>query len=451
MTRTPAWIAVSNLRPSVGERVQLELPWPGSWPAEIAWEGVDASEGATATLLPEQTGSRSIRAGALELRVAVQALANEGPLQQIGFDRALPELRHPCEDRRFPALAGPFALGCSAGAVDLVVDLRSGRLSGLEHAVDHPGLGPGLLYAQGKEQGLWTLPAPRPSLGHANEVPRPLAAPVTNGKLVAWPVRGHLVLVEPGASTRNLVDADSMPWHPPALADAWVAWVDGREQRWLDTDIWAKRTDRGDPPFPLARAPGPQSHIVGDGPFLAWTDGDDVRVEDMRSHERRRYPAATGFRAGLGLWEGVACWEDRGGPSLDVHCSDGLGVQGSEDEGWPSREGPWLLYRKGNMPYLRTLRSYVIDDDDPRAITEAPRVRGGFRGAHVDGPLRYEFRWWPPPEGAGDWCLDHFVEDGWRPAGTLVLRAGRAVIDAPGDAVRLRLREPGEKPCEVAS
>jgi hypothetical protein len=62
-----------------------------------------------------------------------------------------------------------------------------------------------------------------------------------------------------------------MPWHPPALADAWVAWVDGREQRWLDTDIWAKRTDRGDPPFPLARAPGPQSHIVGDGPFLAWT------------------------------------------------------------------------------------------------------------------------------------------------------------------------------------
>lgn len=120
--------------------------------------------------------------------------------------------------------------------------------------------------------------------------------------------------------------------------------------------------DEQDPaPRPLSAGPGHQRHVVGSGDTLAWVEPGALVIQDTRTGEARHLPVDTGFSAPPTLWGQVACWEERPAPGpegardgVDIRCSDGLDAAGPGHQRWPSRYGPWLLYREGDQPWLRT-------------------------------------------------------------------------------------------------
>ena len=205
-----------------------------------------------------------------------------------------------------------------------------------------------MLFAPGVSQGFWDLPdpAPRKTLVTANM--RPIAPPATDGLHAALLLDERITAFSQGASSLDLHEARPAPWYPPAIAWPVVVWVDERNRGTTGTDIWMMDVQTGEHPSPLVQEPGDQRHVVGSGHWIGWVDDDHVWVQDLLTGLRTGIAAHSGFRAGITLWQAVVCWEDRGGPDVDIRCSDGLDIVEPGDQGWPSRWGPWLLYRQDN-------------------------------------------------------------------------------------------------------
>ncbi len=423
-------LSVGDLNPPVGAKVRIWAACSGTWPPSPGWKGVDTHDGSTALLIPRKTGPADVNLHEAGLTIQAQPAANHGAVSVASVSIPLYDLRFPCQDQRFPRLAGPWALGCGPqGQVDMALDLRSRQLVRLNGPSTSPAAAPGFLYAPG--QGLWTLPQPEPVEVLAPGNMDPVASPATDGLHVAITGSTRVTGFDIGSHQFSLIEADPMPWYPPALAWPWMAWVDGRDRASTGADIWALDLSANDRAFPLARQEGDQRHVGGDGRWLGWLDHQGAWVQDMQTSQRRHVTADTGFRAGMSLWGPVACFEDRSRGSPDVICTDGMEVRKDGDQGFPSRWGPWLLYRDEGLPTLATAREIIMDEDDPRASSEGSRVAGGFRGAHRDSAVIYRFSW--PVSG---WCVQTWLGEGWRTLGEMPL-GSQVEIKSPGDAIRL--------------
>ncbi|RME21804.1 MAG: hypothetical protein D6798_17350, partial [Deltaproteobacteria bacterium] len=90
-------------------------------------------------------------------------------------------------------------------------------------------------------------------------------------------------------------------------------------------------------------------------------EDEQVVLWDLERDERQRLGSHTGFSAAPSLWRDVVCWEERpthppgtDGDGVDIECSDGLRAGGPGHQRWPSRFGPWLLYRVDGELWLAT-------------------------------------------------------------------------------------------------
>lgn len=432
LTAEVAALVADDLRPTVGDTVTLHAVWAGTWPARIAWTGVDEDAGPTARVTPRATGPLVVRAGNVSLTLDVQPGENLGE----------PVIRTPvavplygiepgaCRDDRYPALAGPWLVACGpTGRVDRAVHLGTRaelRLAGEETA---PGLADGVLYGPGA--GLWRLPAASPEPVVSFGAP-PVGPPATDGTHVAVAFADHVEAFGVGETLRMHTEARPIPGARVAMAWPWVAWVQREEG--TGEDVWVK----GETPEarPLARGPGAEWHVAGDERWLAWAGPDAVWVEDVARGERRRYEADTGFAGELAMWGPVACWEDRtllraGTGDVDVVCSDGVVLRRPGDQLAPGRWGPWVLFREDDKVWVATVPELILDDDDPRAEGAGATVPGGFRGAHREGGVAWTFQW--PAEG---WRVERWTDGAWQPGEALGV--GRVRVEhAGGDAVRL--------------
>jgi len=262
-----------------------------------------------------------------------------------------------CADPRLPALAGPWVVACGAGGrVDHVLSLQTGADFELPTPLERPGLGPSALYQPGWDSTVLRLTpsGPVPVEGVTRLMDRAAGPPATDGE--------HIVLVSDDAVQvlgvtqrgRRRHATWAAGWYGAALTWPYVAWVadgwtDGEDVWWMDAS--AERPS----PARLAAGPGHQRHVVAHGGWLAWVEAGAIGLLHPASGTARRVPAETGFSAPITLWEGVVCWEERGGADgVDVRCSDGLAAGGPGDQRWPSRWGPWLLYREGDRVMLAT-------------------------------------------------------------------------------------------------
>ncbi len=430
-------IAASDLRPTVGEPVRLFAAWAGGWPAEITWSGVDEDQGLEARVVPRAAGPLVISASGVSITLDVQPAANSGTVLARPDVRALPAVdAGACRDDRYPALAGPWVVGCSfTGRVDRAVHIGTGEVVELSAGAEAPGLGASALLTA--SLGLWRLPgaAPVPDLTRVAE--GTLGPPATDGLHGAfvWPDRVEAFALTDRVRTRT--DAAPLPWYPAALAWPWCAWIE--DGGITGEDVWARGPDGMR--VPLARTARSERHVAGAGRWLAWVDEDGVYVQDTTSGERRIHAADTGFVYGLGLWGPVACWEDRatlraGTGDIDIRCSDGVELRRPGHQRAPSRWGPWLLFREANRTVMATVPELVLDDDDPRAEGGGRTVDGGWRGAHRDAPVSWTLDW--PVAG---WVLDRWDGAAWIPGEPVGV--GLVTVSHPGgDAVRLRPEAP---------
>lgn len=296
------------------------------------------------------------------LPLVLVGAALAAPIGSPGVAVPIASFGHPCLDPRYPALAGPWVVGCGLdGRVDRALSLRSGRELALPSSLSQPALAEGLLVAVGREAAVYRL-----SEDGASSTDAPLVAgtsigpPATDGQRAALLSEGRVSAWQLHERSRPLFEAHPLPWFRPALSDSHLAWVgDGGPDL---EDIWALDLTRPrSRPTVLAAGRGSQRHVVGHGVHLAWVDDDGIVILDTSRGERTRFPADTGFGAPPTLWEGIVCWEERpshppqeDGPGVDILCSDGLRADGPGHQRWPSRFGPWLLYREGDDLWLRT-------------------------------------------------------------------------------------------------
>jgi hypothetical protein len=274
------------------------------------------------------------------------------PLAPPSSARPLPRFRHRCEDQRYPALAGPWLLGCGPGGkLDLAEHVRTGQVVALDSAASSAGLAEGSLFAVGRDHGLWTLPDPAPQQPATMVSHPPIAPPALQGPGVAVLSEGRVTLFLTGSAQMLSRPAHPLPWFPPALVWPEVYWVDAGQQERSGLDIWAWTHGAG-PPRPVVADPGDQRHVAASSRWLGWLDDRGVWLRDHDSGQRWHHACDTGFRAGLSIDGAVACWEERNEGDIDVRCSDGLEARGEGDQGWPSRWGDWLLVRRDGMPWL---------------------------------------------------------------------------------------------------
>ncbi len=263
-------------------------------------------------------------------------------------------LRERCADPRYPALAGPWAVGCGPdGLVDRAVNLETGALVELPVDGRSPALAEGELLFVTREGTRRVRLGVGEDGAELSRYPFPLVAPPAyDGEHLALLAEDHVQVGSPEERAGRRWDARPAGWYPPALAWPWVAWVEDAGPD--GEDIRAVDTSRAAEPLSLAHGPGYERHVVGSGPFLAWVEDEHVVILDTRDLGRHAIPARAGFSAPISLWRDVACWERRDGADLDVVCSDGLRAEGPGHQEAPSRFGPWLLYRAAGQVWLLT-------------------------------------------------------------------------------------------------
>jgi len=264
------------------------------------------------------------------------------------FLSPLPWLDHPCEDPRYPQLAGPWAVGCGPGGrVDRAQHIETGERVVLEGAVVSPGVGPGVLHDPGA--GTWRPPAHRPTPAPTIPGAR-IAPPGTDGALVALAGAGAIQWRALGGDRRHRVEAEVMPWYPPAVGEGFIAWVapdgaGGTRVMALDT------ATRHVAALPAGAHP---RHVAASGAYLGWIEDGAVVVRGPAGDAR--HPADARSARRLALDGEVACWEQWVGAGVDAVCSDGLVAGGPGDQRNPSRWGPWLLFVQDERPRLATRR-----------------------------------------------------------------------------------------------
>ena len=298
--------------------------------------------------------------------------------------RPVPVLQaHRCADDRYPALAGEWVVGCVGDdQVNVAVSLVSGRVVTLKDPVFAPALGDGWLWATGRPSGGWELPVAARGGFDGEEpimVPHHGVAPaaVTRAgatRLAVVPYETHIDLIDLAKHVWPRWDARPLPGESVAVGVGWAAWTerdvqgDTGENVWLvqtalaKTDLlsnglsWAKTELLSNGlPAVVAGGAGDQHGVVGGGSSLWWVDGDEVVHLDLKTAEQRRFPAFTGFEAGLAVADdgSVSCWEDRRGLDtplgIDIRCSDGTVLDRPGDQRWPSLGGGWLIWREGEQ------------------------------------------------------------------------------------------------------
>lgn len=429
-----AALVADDLRPTVGDVVTLTAAWEAPWPAQVAWSGVDSDEGIVARVTASAVGPLEVSANGTRILVQVQPAANLGnPVVRAPVAVPIYALdAGACRDDRYPALSGPWLVGCGAdGRVDRAVHLGTRaevRFVGDAGAV--PGLGGGAVYDAANAR-LWRLPGTEPTqVAHLGEPP--VGPPATDGAHLAVAFADHVEAFDAAAATRLHTDARPLPGAQVAMAWPWVAWVQAEAN--TGEDVWVKGA--GPKARPLARGPGAEWHVAGDERWLAWAGEGAVWVEDPARGERRRHDADTGFLGELSMWGPVVCWEERAllranVGDIDVACSDGVLVRRPGDQVAPQRLGPWVVFREAGHVMLATVPELILDDDDPRAEGPGATVAGGFRGAHREGEVAWTFTW--PAEG---WRVERWSDGAWAPGE--VLPTGRVTVTHPGgDAIRL--------------
>lgn len=262
-----------------------------------------------------------------------------------------------CEDPRYPALAGAWVVGCGPdGRVDRALSLATGRELSLPRSFRHPGLGEALVVGAGDEAAVVRLAEDGAHLDEGVRVRgAPTAPPVTDGQRLAMTEEGRVSAWPLSATVRQPRSAEPIGWMPPALAGHWLAWIDDEERLWrMDLDAARPAAE------PVPAVDGPQRHVVGSETHLAWVEGEDLVLVDLATESATRIPARTGFSAAPSLWRDVLCWEERPahgvleeGDGVDIRCSDGLQAGGPGHQRWPSRWGPYLLYRQDGGLWLR--------------------------------------------------------------------------------------------------
>lgn len=317
-----------------------------------------------------------------------------------------------CADIHYPALAGLWVVHCESGDVDRAFNLETRQQVVLKGGVTSPALAPGVMY--GPTAGLWTLPSaeptPLPAVIHGAEQ----GPPATDGAQAALLWSDHLEFFPLSAQVRTRTPARPHPGSPAAVAGEWVAWT--------EADSGALRLELRGPARASRSIPGAWG-VAGSGPYLGWIEPGAVVVWDTRSDATWRYPAETGFNAGLTLWGPIACWEDRaafvaGTGDIDVSCSDGWTLARPGHQLWPGRYGPYLIFREGEQVMVAIPDVLALSEEDPRATLSGDTVRWA-----IDWPV------------AG-WRVERAGPDGWV-AGE-ALPVGPSEIDAPrGVAVRL--------------
>ncbi len=249
----------------------------------------------------------------------------------------LPWLDGPCQDARYPRLAGEWAVGCGpSGRVDRALHLESRRTVALEGAAVSPAVAPGVLYAPTRDHGLWRLPGGDPV--EVTLVPRQgVAPPATDGERVALPVAEGVQLFELDERVRRTHDAVPAPWYPPAIDGDLVAWVDRRGD---SEDIWALVDGE---PVAVAAGPGHERHVAVEGRTVAWIDDRGAHTWDAVSGERSSWAVDAHTSRRLALDDGVLCLEAWNGVDVDVACSDGVYWGGQGHQRAPDRQGRQLL------------------------------------------------------------------------------------------------------------
>jgi hypothetical protein len=250
-------------------------------------------------------------------------------------------------------------VGCSkSGKVDTAISLLTGDKVGIPGSVG-PGLTEGAIYSP--ERGHIKLAEPdaaRPSMFERSRFADRRAPPAVGRAGVAVVQLDTIDVLPAGGRVIRQLGEEGTPsplgWQPPAIAGDLVVWaVDAGEH---GADLWSAPISGG-PAQLLSGGPGDQHHVTAQGPWLAWVTPQGVIILDTRTGVQASHSAATGFSAGLALWQGVACWETREGTDVDIDCSDGHGIRGPGHQRHPSRWDRWLLYREESTVYVRTLEA----------------------------------------------------------------------------------------------
>ncbi len=291
--------------------------------------------------------------------VGIRAMAATGI---PGAAIPLYDAENTCADPRFPQLVGPYVVACGDdGLIDRALNIETGR-----HIPVSPPLSPrttGVAFREGAAR-LLTLDGPTRMVSLVDDVltdesdltripTAPVAPPATDGAHFVALMAARVEAPGIRQSVRLSWGAHPMGWYPPAIAFPWVVWVDGTDNE----DILMVEVGVHREPQPLATGPSAQRHVVTDGDQFVWVDGHTLTTWTPGSAPVPLDGTNTGFHAPPTVSNGVVCWEQRPSPQqpdVDIHCTDGMQAAGPGDQLYPSRYGPYLVYRTADHVWLRT-------------------------------------------------------------------------------------------------
>lgn len=276
-----------------------------------------------------------------------------------------------CDDDRYPALAGAWAVGCVGdGGVNVAVSLRDARVVTLAAPVAAPALGNGWLWTPGAPAGAWRLPDPVRRAHGVVSTHDPVTTIVPEGSVATAavgtvdgvptavvPYADHIDVIALSAASWPSRPAHPVPGEPVALGDGWAAWTERTRER--GADVWLLV---GDQAAAVAAGPGDQRLVAGSARYLWWVDGAEVVRHEVQGGAEVRYPAQTGFGAGLAVDPAdgsVACWEDRRAldtTGVDLWCSNGAHLDRPGDQRAPHMAEGFLLWREGEQVLAAALR-----------------------------------------------------------------------------------------------
>jgi hypothetical protein len=259
------------------------------------------------------------------------SLASDIPLPLHG-------LHYPCSNPRFPTVLDTMVLGCGPdGSVDRMMSLHDQKIVDLPEK-NNWSTGE-VLFRTGSPGGIWD---PTSKRWVSDRILVQNAVGRSQFGLIAVLGETEILLREKDERIQYQRAAKPIGWHPPAITNNVVAWIEGLEQ---DAKIVIWHWQEGDKITTISSIS--PLYLYSDESRLVWNEPNRIRIYNTETKQSDEIEVSN--IQGLTVDSNLICWSEWVEKDLDIRCDDGFHLRREGNQEWPQLHATGLYFRENGV------------------------------------------------------------------------------------------------------
>lgn len=240
-----------------------------------------------------------------------------------------------CNDPRFPLVLSEVVIGCGIdGEVDRAMSLHDQKVHLLPEK-NQWSTGE-ILFRVGNPGGIWDLEEQR-WIGY--RIVTENAVATSKSDWIAVLGEEEMLVRNRSENTQFRHPARSIGWHPPAITNDVIAWIEGvGDTGQIVLWYWKEgnKTITISSQSPL--------YLYSSSNRLVWSEPKQIQIYHTKSAKREAISVEN--IQGIAVNDERICWSEWMGNDLDIRCDDGFHLKRKGNQQWPQLLDTGLYFRE---------------------------------------------------------------------------------------------------------